>query len=89
MIELTIELQVEMCDQDQIAFFELAKLAFMAEELQEAEERGRKKRLWVKEWVARRDDEVPLFREIRQEDRQKFLTDFRLYPEDFDKLLAR
>lgn len=78
-----------MSDPNQVAFFELAKLAFMAEELHEAEEPPRKKRLWVKKWVARRNDETPLFKEIRQEDREKFLTDFRLYPEDFDKLLAR
>ena len=74
---------------NQEAFFELARLAFLAEELEEAEEPQRKKRLWVKKWVGRRDVEVPLFQEISREDRAKFLTDFRLYPEDFDQLLAR
>ena len=74
---------------NQEAFFELARLAFLAEELEEAEEPQRKKRLGVKKWVRRRDVEVPLIQEISQEERAKFLTNFRLYPEDFDQLLAR
>ena len=78
-----------MSEPNQEAFFELARLAFLAEELEEAEEPQRKKRLWVKKWVSRRDVEVPIFKEIQVEDRAKFLADFRLYPEDFDKLLAR
>ena len=73
---------------NQEAFFELARLAFLAEELEEAEEPQRKKRLGVKKWVRRRDVEVPLIQEISQEDRAKFLINFRLYPEDFDQLLA-
>ena len=50
-----------MCEPNQEAFFELARLAFLAEELEEAEEPQRKKRLWVKKWVGRRDVEVLLF----------------------------
>ena len=61
------EWQIDMCEPNQEAFFELARLAFLAEELEEAEEPQRKKRLWVKKWVGRRDVEVPLFQEIRTE----------------------
>ena len=72
-------------------FLDLAHLAILAEELEQEEDqpRPKKRRVWVKNWVARRTKDVPLFREIRLEDREKFLTDFRLYPEEFDLLLSR
>ena len=73
-------------------FLELALLARLAEEVEEEEENGeprKKKRIWVKDWVSRRGLEVPLYREIREEDREKFKANFRISPEDFDVLLAR
>ena len=49
----------------------------------------KRKRLWVKPWVGRRANTVQLYEEISLEDRDKFFVNFRLYPEDFDKLLQR
>ena len=71
-------------------FLRLGHLAAWAEELEEEEEsRIKRRRIWVKEWVSRRQIHVPLFKEIQHEDREKFLSNFRLYPEEFDQLLSR
>jgi|FrelakmetLWP11LW_1041352.scaffolds.fasta_scaffold02406_1 hypothetical protein len=68
----------------------LARLAALAEQLEEEEENANKKRrLWVRDWIAKRQDQVPVFKEVEVEDREKFFTNFRLFPEDFDTLLAR
>ncbi len=70
---------------------DLANLACLAEELEDYEEEEDEKRdkVWVRSWVGRRGDNVPLYVEVESEDREKFFANFRLYPEDFDKLLAR
>ena len=47
------------------------------------------KKLWLREWVNRRNDHIPLYEEISVEDREKFFMNFRLYPEHFNKLLSR
>jgi hypothetical protein len=69
----------------------LAELASLAEDLEEdeREERKGKDRIWVRDWIAKRPTEVPLFVEITTQDHEKFFEDFRLYPEDFEQLLAR
>ncbi len=66
----------------------LADLAHLAEELEEEEEDVRD-RVWIRDWVGRREDHVPLYSEVSAEDREKFFANFRLYPEDFEKLLSR
>jgi hypothetical protein len=66
----------------------LAELASLAEDLEEEEKKGRD-RIWVRDWIAKRPSEVPLFVEITTQDQDKFFEDFRLYPEDFEQLLAR
>ena len=70
---------------------DLGNLAHLAEELEEEEddEDEMRDRVWVRSWVGRRGDNVPLYTEVHWEDREKFFANFRLYPEDFDKLLAR
>ena len=69
---------------------QVAALALIAEELEDEEQRAnKKKRLWVRDWVSRRPQEVPLFGEVYKEDRSKFFMDFRMFPEDFEKLLLR
>ena len=68
----------------------LARLAALAEQLEEEEENtNNKRRLWVRDWIAKRQDQVPVFKEVEVEDRVKFFTNFRLFPEDFDTLLTR
>jgi len=67
----------------------LFALAKIADEMTELEEQTKEKRKWVRDWVARRKEEVPLFAELQSEDREKFFADFRLYPEEFDQLLQR
>jgi len=71
----------------------LLKLSKIAQIVSEAEESGReqekKRRIWVREWVGRRKEEAPLLVEVQNEDPEKFFSDFRLYPEDFEKLLTR
>ena len=47
------------------------------------------KKVWVREWVHRRNDHIPLYEEISIEDREKFFMNFRLYPEHFNTLLQR
>lgn len=64
-------------------------LGLMLEELEDGEKKKKKKRLWVRDWVGRRPNEVPIFREIHSEDEEKFFSDFRFYPRDFEKLLQR
>ena len=49
----------------------------------------KQKKLWVREWVGRRNDHIPLYKEISAEDREKFFMNFRLYPEHVDVLLSR
>lgn len=66
----------------------LGKLAILAGKLDE-DEKKKKKRRWVRDWVARRQTEVPLFLEIQDEDPEKFFTNFRLNPQDFYQLLHR
>jgi hypothetical protein len=51
--------------------------------------RRKVKRIWVKPWVLRRTDTVQLYDEIFTEDREKFFANFRLYPEDFQKLYTK
>jgi hypothetical protein len=70
---------------------ELGKLACLAEELEEEEEEEdeENRRIWVRDWIAKRKDDMPLFKEIATEDRDKFFTDFRLFPEHFEDLLSR
>jgi len=70
-------------------FAQVAGLALVADELEEEEPKEKKKRLWVRNWIARRPIEVPLFQEVQVEDREKFFSDFRFYPEDFQILLER
>ena len=68
----------------------LGKLGSLAKKLQdEAHSKKKKKRLWVRDWVGRRQQEVPLYSEIEAEDQNKFLTNFRLNPQDFGNLLSR
>ena len=70
--------------------FQLAVLANFAENLEgEEEEETKQRRVWVKDWIGRRQQRVPLFNELECEDREKFFADFRLYPEDFNQLLSR
>ncbi len=66
-------------------------MAKVAEKIQEeeAKETDEDRRIWIRDWIARRQTEVPLFAEVQSEDREKFFSDFRLYPEDFEKLLVR
>jgi hypothetical protein len=82
-----------MSDEDQENLdnlFKLGVLAELAEELEDAEEEERaKRRVWVKDWIGRRKQHIPLFNELASEDKEKFFADFRLYPEDFDQLLSR
>ena len=69
---------------------QLAALGTVALQLMDSdEEEEPTRRLWVRDWVARRENSIPLFKEIETEDKEKFFVDFRLYPDDFDKLLAR
>ena len=70
-------------------FAQVAGLALVADELEEEEPKEKKKRLWVRNWIARRPIEVPLFQEVQVEDREKFFSDFRFYPEGFQILLER
>ena len=70
----------------------LGKLGSLAMKLQEEgnkKAKKKKKRLWVRDWVSRRQQEVPLYTEIEAEDQDKFLTNFRLNPQDFGSLLSR
>ena len=71
-----------------VKLFALAQIADEMVKL-ENQEKDKKKRKWVRDWVARRKQEVPLFAELQSEDREKFFADFRLYPEDFELLLRR
>ena len=64
-------------------------LAQVADEMEKMEKQSKEKRLWVRDWVGRRKDQVPLYAELQSEDREKFFADFRLYPEDFEQLLQR
>ena len=64
-------------------------LAQVADEMEKMEMQSKEKRKWVRDWVGRRKDQVPLYAELQSEDREKFFTDFRLYPDDFEKLLHR
>ena len=66
----------------------IAQMASKAEE-EEKKVKQKRKRIWVREWIGRRPDEAILFSELRDEDPEKFRTDFRLDPKDFDKLLLR
>ena len=69
----------------------LGQLGSLAMKLQEEghKKAKKKKRLWVRDWVSRRQQEVPLYTEIEAEDQDKFLTNFRLNPQDFGSLLSR
>ena len=67
----------------------LFALAQIADEMEKLEEQEKVQRKWVRDWVARRKEEIPLFVELRSEDREKFFADFRLFPEDFEQLLHR
>ena len=69
----------------------LGKLGSLAKKLQEEElkKKRKKKRLWVRDWVGRRQQDVPLYSEIEAEDQGKFLVNFRLKPQDFANLLSR
>ena len=73
--------------------FNLCKQTIIAgikEEMALEQNKGiKEKRLWVRDWVARRKEDVPLYKELATEDREKFFSDFRMYPESFDQLLAR
>jgi hypothetical protein len=47
------------------------------------------KRLWVREWVLERPDEVPLYRQLQVEDPAKFFANFRMSPAVFEEILDR
>ena len=65
-------------------------IAGIKEEMEKEMTRETKeKRTWVRDWVARRGEDVPLYKEVATEDREKFFTDFRMYPENFNQLLGR
>ena len=64
----------------------LGQLAYLAHQIHQ---NSRKKRLWARRWISKRPKNVPLYREITVEDRQKFFANFRLYPEEFNQLLSR
>lgn len=49
----------------------------------------KKKRLWQRDWVARRGQIIPFFKEIEDEDPMKFLANFRMPIEVFEDLLER
>ena len=72
-----------------IKLFALAKIADEMEKLDSQETQDKERRKWVRDWIGRRKVEVPLFAELQAEDRDKFFTDFRLYPEEFEQLLHR
>ena len=77
---------------NRINFLNLLRLGYLgclAEELKKEEDSKEEKRIWVRDWIAQRQDHIPLFRQIETEDREKFFADFRLYPEHFDQLLMR
>ena len=67
----------------------LFALAQIADEMEKLEKQEKVQRKWVRDWVARRKEEIPLFAELQSEDREKFFADFRLFPEDFEQLLHR
>ena len=67
----------------------IALIAQIASKAEEEEKKQNRKRIWVREWIGRRPDEAILFSELQDEDPEKFRNDFRLFPEDFDKLLLR
>ena len=69
--------------------FQLGLLAEMAEKLEEEKKKKKRRRIWIREWIGRREPEIPLFMEIQNEDHEKFYSDFRLYPNDFEQLLQR
>jgi hypothetical protein len=47
------------------------------------------KRLWVRQWVSERPDEVGLYRQLQIEDPAKFFANFRMSPAVFEELLDR
>jgi len=78
------------CQNDQLrVLLQVAGLGLLMEEFEEEEQKKKKRRLWVRDWIGRRETEVPIFREIHSEDKEKFFSDFRFYPDDFEKLLKR
>ena len=68
---------------------ELAELAEVADDHEKAESERPNRRKWVRDWIARRGEEIPLFKEIKGEDVDKFYADFRFMPTDFEVLLNR
>jgi hypothetical protein len=55
----------------------------------DAKKRSKKKRMWVKDWISRRSDVHPLYKEIEETDPVRFHQAFRMYPDMFDHLLSR
>jgi hypothetical protein len=65
----------------------LGELAEIAER-QEAVER-KQKHLWIRPWIIVRPEVVPLYKEIQENDPEKFYANFRFSPDDFKILLSR
>jgi hypothetical protein len=66
-----------------------AIIAGIKEEMEVEDNIPKKKRKWIRDWVARRGEYVPIYKEVETEDRTKFFGDFRMFPDEFDQLLTR
>lgn len=49
----------------------------------------RSKKLWMRKWIARRNESSNVLEEIRAEDQKEFKTSFRMSPETFELLLSK
>ena len=65
----------------------LGQLASLAAQLEE-ESKPKKKRVWVRDWIGRRPDEVLLFTEIQMEDEENFFANFRLSPLEYKNFFS-
>ena len=68
---------------------QLAELAELAENQETFENEPKQKRKWMRTWIRRRTENVPLYAEITDCDPEKFYANFRFSPDEFEVLLNR
>jgi len=64
---------------------EMYRLYKMCQELGEPNQRS----TWVREWVAEREDEVPIYKDFEEKHPEKFQQAFRMSVTTFYKLLSK